>query len=353
MLKQVMVIGAGAIGSLVAAQLAQAGHDVILVGRGQSVDVIRRQGVRVGSPERAPVLHQMPVAGSIAEALAAMPRPWLAVLAVKSYHTASTLAELLAAPYDPPPILTLQNGVGNEELLASGLGANRVVAGAITTPVTVVEPGYVVAERSSRHVGVANVAQATAGDLAAEITSVLASTGFQARQYQDWRSLKWTKLVMNILCNASCALLGWSPAEVWSHEEMAQLEIAAWHEAMTTMQAQSLHLVDLGGYPLGRLQSLLMALPAVFLRPALGRFVVGGRGGKMPSLYLDLEQGRGRTEVAWLNGAVVRAAQAVDLPVPANLALWQSLAAAAQGAEARSPFRNRPDILIARWREAR
>lgn len=353
MLKQVMVIGAGAIGSLMAAQLAQAGHDVILVGRGRAVDIIRQQGVRVDGPQRAPRLHKMPVAGSIAEALAAMPHPWLAVLAVKSYHTANTLAELLAAPSDPPPILTLQNGVGNEELLASGLGADRVVAGSITTPVTVVEPGHVVIERSSRHVGVANVAQATTFVLAAEIASVLVSAGFQARQYRDWRSLKWTKLAMNILCNASCALLGWSPEEVWSHEEMVKLEIAAWQEVLTTMQALDLHLVDLGGYPLGRLQSLLMALPAAPLRRVLGRFVVGGRGGKKPSLYLDLEHGRGHTEVDWLNGAVVQAGEALGLPVPANLVLWQSLASVAQGNQAWSHYRNCPEVLVERWREAR
>jgi 2-dehydropantoate 2-reductase len=350
--KQIMVIGAGAIGSLVAAQLAQAGHDVTLVGRGRAVDIIRRQGVRVGSPEHAPGLYKVPVAGSIAEALAAVPRAWLAVLAVKSYHTASTLAELLAATTDPPPLLTLQNGVGNEELLASGLGVGHVTAGAITTPVTVVEPGYVVAERSSRHVGVANVAQPAIVDRAAEIASVLAGAGFQVRHYQDWRNLKWTKLVMNLLCNASCALLGWSPAEVWSHDELAMLEIAAWREAMVTMQAQGLRLVDLGGYPLGRSQPLLMALPAAFLRRVLGRFVAGGRGGKMPSLYLDLERGRGQTEVDWLNGAVVQAAKAVGLSVPANLVLWQSLASVAQGIQPWSHFRNRPEVLVERWREA-
>jgi 2-dehydropantoate 2-reductase len=351
--KQIMVIGAGAIGSLVAAQLAQAGHDVTLVGRGQVVDILRRQGVRVGSPQRALSLHKLPVAGSIAEALATMPRPWLAVLAVKSYHTASTLAELLAATSSPPPLLTLQNGVGNEELLASGLGADRVTAGAITTPVKVVEPGYVMAEGSSRHAGVANVARPTTVDRAAEFASVLASAGFQAQHYQDWRNLKWTKLVMNLLCNASCALLGWSPAEVWSHDDMAMLEIAAWQEAIRTMQAQNLHLVDLGGYPLGRSQPLLVALPAPLLRRVLGRFVVSGRGGKMPSLYLDLERGRGCTEVDWLNGAVVRAAEAAGLLVPANSVLWQSLASVEQGIETRSHYRNRPEVLVERWREAR
>jgi 2-dehydropantoate 2-reductase len=351
--KQIIVIGAGAIGSLVAAQLAQAGHDITLVGRGRAVDSIRQEGLRVDSPDLPPSLIKVPVAGSIARALAAMPRPWLMVLAVKSYDTASALAEVQAATPDPPPILTLQNGVGNEELLAGALGAGQVIAGTITTPVTVLEPGYVVAERSSRHVGVANVAPPAATDRAGEVAAVLASAGFQAQQVQDWRSLKWTKLAMNLLCNASCALLGWSPAEVWSHDDMAMLEVAAWREALSTMQAQGVRLVNLGGYPLGRAQPLLVALPPALLRRVLGRFVAGGRGGKLPSLYIDLDQGRGRTEVDWLNGAVVREAGAAELPVPANLVLWQSLAAVAKGSEPWSRYRNHPEILVERWREVK
>lgn len=347
-----LVVGAGAIGVFVAASLALSGQPVILVARGEAGERIRQAGLRLRTADGEQLSCRVAVAPSIADALAETPAIELAILAVKSYDTAQAAAELRAATSAPPPVLTLQNGVGNEETVLSALPHGQVIAGAITTPVSVEAPGAVVLERSSRRLGLADVQVPT--DPVAERASLAAvaatfeRAGFQVRRYDDWRSLKWTKLVMNLLCNASCALLGWTPEQVWSHPGLVRLEIAAWREAMAVVRRMGLRLVNLGGYPLAQVEPLLRSLPVGLLAPALRPFVVSGRGDKLPSLYLDLRRGKGRSEVAWLNGAVADAGRRLGLATPANRSLTDALLAVVAGKEPWSAYRDRPDTLLNR-----
>lgn len=353
--ERILVIGGGAIGSLVAAQLAQAGQPVTLAGRARSARAINLDGLRVVENGATTIVRGVEAVDSLAAAFSNGADFRLAVLAVKSYDTAQAAAELLAATAQPPPVLTLQNGVGNEEVLLAVLGPSRVVAGVITTPVSAPEPGVVMVERPRRRVGVADVAGkgSAAAFAAAEVASQFALAGFEARVYPDWRSLKWTKLVMNLLCNASCALLGWPPERVWADPRLAGLEIEAWREAMAVIRQQGCRLVNLGGYPLALLEPALRSLPAAWLRGPLGRFVVGGRGSKMPSLYLDVESGKGRSEVRWLNGAVVDAARRLGQSAPANQVLCDSLWAVINGEEPWDAYRGRPEVLLAKWQRER
>lgn len=352
--QRLLVIGAGAIGSFVGATLALAGQPVTLVARPNTAAHIRAHGLRLRQGEHVAIADQVDIVPSLADAFGRPDSYGLAVLAVKSYDTAQAAAELRAAVTDPPPILTLQNGVGNEEIVANAVGS-PVIAGAITTPVAVLEPGCVVLERSSRRLGLANVngassPRATSTPSAATLAEVFAAAGFQVRCYDDWRSLKWTKLVMNLLCNATCALLDWPPEQVWADRELVALELAAWREAMAVMSAQGLDLVNLGGYPLAQLEPLLRSLPASLLAGPMRRFVIGGRGGKLPSLHLDLSQGKGRSEVEWLNGAVVKAGRQTGMPTPANQLLLDSLLAVMRGEEPWATYRRQPGALIDKWR---
>jgi 2-dehydropantoate 2-reductase len=78
----------------------------------------------------------------------------------------------------------------------------------------------------------------------------------------------------------------------------------------------------------------------------MARFVVAGRGSKMPSLYLDLAAGKGRTEVPYLNGAVAQAAEQAGRAAPVNRRLWQVLDAICEGRDAWDDWRDQPDRLL-------
>lgn len=345
-MSQILIMGAGAIGGLVGGRLAQHGHTVTLLGRPSLAAAVKNQGLILKEPQGTVALTGIAVVTSLAEAMDRRGRFDLAVLTVKSYDTAALAAELaVSAPADLP-VLALQNGVGNEETLVAALGAHRVLSGAITTVVSVPAAGVIEITRPGE-VAVAPVSGETPRFSPAAVVDMLARSGFRARVTPDHRALKWTKLLMNELCNASCAILGWTPGQVFDDARLAGLEIGAWRETLAVMRTQGIGTIRLGGYPFPQLAPLIRWLPVGLLRRAMARFVVAGRGSKMPSLYLDLVAGKGRTEVPYLNGAVVRAAERAGHRVPVNRTLWQVLQAISAGQEPWSNWQNQPDLLLA------
>lgn len=347
---RIVIVGAGAIGLLVAAHLSLHGKPVTLVARTEAANVLAREGLQRTQKGSTVRIRDVPVAASVREALADGQPNALIILAVKSYDTPGVAAELESMPQLVPPLLTLQNGIGNEEQLAAAIGTERVIAGVITTPATLLEPGHVMVERSAVRIGAADMA-AKPVLAAGSVVERLQEAGFQAKHFDSWQRMKWTKLVMNLLCNASCALLGWPPRQVWSHPGLAALEIAALREALAVMQHLGYHLVNLGRYPLRQLESVLRHAPQPLLRGPMGYFVAGGRGSKMPSLYLDLEKGRRQSEVRWLNGAVIQQGKELGLAVPANEALYETLTGVLEGKIAWEAVRGQPDVLLQRWHQ--
>jgi 2-dehydropantoate 2-reductase len=340
---RVLVIGAGAVGTFVGARLSLAGHDVCLVGRPGLVDAVRRDGLTLQEPDGMPRRAAATAVASIAAAFADGASYDLGLLTVKAYDTAGVIEELRAAPGIPPPILTLQNGVGNEEALAAAFGLQRVLSGAIDTPVSNLQPGAVQVHRARYAIGLAALVEPSAIEPAA---AALTGAGFAVQRFTDHRGLKWTKLLMNILANAQCAILGWTPAEVMANPSASELEARAWQEAAAVMRRSGIAPVALGGYPFPALAPLAERLPARWLARGLARFVSGGRGTKLPSLYLALEAGK-PSEVAWLNGAVARQGRLVGVATPVNSAFTQTLEGLTAGIVARDAFRADPRRLAA------
>ena len=87
-------------------------------------------------------------------------------------------------------------------------------------------------------------------------------------------------------------------------------------------------------------------LPLSLSRPLLARAVGGGRGDKMPSFHIDLHSGRGKSEVSYLNGAVVREGERLGIPTPANLLLNETLIALTVGRESIDDYRRKPEVLL-------
>ncbi len=349
-MRHIAIVGAGAIGTLIAAKLIRQGHRVTVVGREHHLPTLRERGLHVDAPDGS--WHVMPhaVVAGVTEALSTQPVDLL-IVTVKAYDTAA-IAESLVAVAHPPHVLTLQNGVGNEETLADAIGPERVLAGALTTPVEVLATGHVRVARPSYRIGLApvhNTPQAEA--LLHEVGQALAAEGFRVQYVDDYRSLKWTKLLMNITANAQAALLGWPPARVFAHPVAGALEVRAWREALAVMRALGIRPIPFGGYPLPLVTPLVERLPLAIVRPLMGRFASGGRGDKMPSIYLDLERGRGKTEVPWLNGAVARYGRQVRVPTPVNIALDKLVAAVVTGRLPWSETRDRPERILAAVRE--
>ncbi|HZO95463.1 MAG TPA: ketopantoate reductase C-terminal domain-containing protein [Candidatus Baltobacteraceae bacterium] len=271
----------------------------------------------------------------------------LALVTVKAYDTPAAIATLQRALRAPgeTTIVTPQNGVGNEELLAEAFGADRVVAAALTVPVDRDASGKGLAAKGG---GIA-FAPVGSGSPHNWLLAAFGATGLPVSAVQDYRSLKWSKLALNVVANASCAILDMVPERVVRDERLFRLEVHAIREVRATMRALGIATIDLPRYPVRALQSVA-AMPSALARPVLAPRIAGARGEKPPSLLLDLRGEKHRTEVQFLNGAVVRAAREAGIRVPVNAALARVLDDIAHMPQLWAKYRERPDALVAEVR---
>jgi 2-dehydropantoate 2-reductase len=337
----IVVVGAGAIGLLVAGQLADSGQPTILLARPVVAAAIEQQRLRVLQDG---VLHVAEGLITITDpaALSQQQPPELAILCVKAYDTAGALPALEAL--NAQTILTLQNGIGSEEILADCFGAKRVISGAITSSVEIAAPGRIEVVKRG---GIGLAALAPQGRAAtARALAVLRGAGYDVREYGDYRALKWSKALLNMLGNATAAILDMTVEQVYADARLVALERRGFLETLAVMDALSIVPVSLPRYPVRMLAAAMRHMPAALLNPVLRRKIAGGRGGKPPSLQLGLAQGNPRSEGEFLYGAVARAGSEAGIDTPVNRALWETLRAITCGAVAWNVYRGLPERLI-------
>ncbi len=340
---RVLVFGAGAIGTYVGGSLALAGHRAVFVERAGPAGTIERNGIRIraadGTEREAPRAAYR-IAASAEEALASAEFD-VAIVALKSFDVPALVSAAGPTLAGVPAlaVLCLSNGVDNEAVLADALGPRRVIAGTVTTAVGRRDAGDVVVERL-RGTGVA-----AGHPLSMRLARAMDEAGLHARLFGRSADMKWSKLLTNLLANATSAILDMTPAEVFADPRLHRLEVDQLREALRVMSALEIRAVDLPGTPV-RLLSLAARLPRSLSRPFLARAVGGGRGGKMPSFHIDLHSGRGQSEVAYLNGAVVTHGEPAGVAAPVNRLLTDTLTGLTTGALPLAAYARQPGKLI-------
>lgn len=337
----IVVVGGGAIGLQVAGRLTLAGTEpTALLARPTSVAALANAPLRIGFPDGGQQVTLMAAADPV-DLPAACRRPNLAILCVKGYDTPGAIATL--RDLEPRQVLSLQNGIGNEEQLVEAFGLTRVIAGAITTSVEIPSPTEIVITRLGG-VGLAPMDPAT--DLARWLAAFSAA-GFPTRRYDDPRALKWSKALLNMLGNALAAILDMPVAQIYADNRLIDVDLRAVREALAVMARMGARPVNLPGYPAATIARISAFLPDLALRPLMRRLVGGGRGGKEPSLLRDLRAGRQRSEGEFLYGAVAAEAAARGVPAPVNATLWRILDGIARGDLSWNEYRGQPERLLA------
>lgn len=330
----VLVIGAGAVGSFLGGTLAAAGHDVTLLRR--RVAGTRVEALTLRGPGRTERVVTVSSAGSAADVRAS---PDLIVLAVKMPDVADAIG--IAARWPGATILAVQNGVGADDRVAEGRRGGGIIAGSLTASVAL-EDGSI--RRLSRG-GIGLSAVRPVGAQLDLLGAAFTRGGLVARRYPDARAMRWSKLLANLLGNATSAILDMDPGEVYGDAALFVLEVRQLREALGVMHSLGLRAVRLPAADV-RLLALAARLPARLVRPILARVVAGGRGGKSPSLRASVAAGALVTEVQWLNGAVARTALAAGRRALINDGLARLVSECAADADRRAWFHHRPDRLL-------
>jgi len=307
----IVVIGAGAVGSFLGATLAQAGEKVELLGRGSRADS---------------------VAGT----------PRLILIAVKMPDLAGAITTAQAWP--EAPVLAVENGIGADEALLAGRPRGGLIAGSLTTSIERTEDGSI--ERLSPGGIVLAPVRGDVGGLLRQERDAFIAGGLRARATADPAAMRWSKLLINLMGNASGAIVDLDPVAVYRDRHLFQVERRQMAEALAAMRGLGLRPIKLFAADT-RLLPIAARLPDPLVQPILVRVVAAGRGGKRPSLHLHLAAGSARrTEVDWLNGAVARAAAGLGQAAPVNARLAELVEECNQDPGRWAWFRGRPDRLF-------
>jgi 2-dehydropantoate 2-reductase len=335
-----LCFGVGAIGTYIGGSLALIGQKVVFVERPAIAEEVKKQGLRLRLKDKDFCVPDPQVVSTVEEALRRGPFD-VAIFAIKSYDTQAALEGLQPYAVALPPFLCLQNGVENELHLAKVLGKEKVIAGTVTSAIGRRGAGDILLEKL-RGIGIASDHA-----LIPALVAVMQAAGLKAHRYDSAPSMKWSKMLTNLLANASSAVLDMSPAAIFANPGLYWLEVQEYREALRVMAAQHIKVTDLPGTPVGLLSWLIEEFPPAYSRPLLVRSLGKGRGGKMPSFHIDLSSGRGVSEVDFLNGAVARYGQRLGIPTPVNNCLNQTLLSLTRGEMPRDTFSHQPAKLLA------
>jgi 2-dehydropantoate 2-reductase len=329
-----LVYGAGAVGGTLGGSLALAGFPVTFFDRPEVVGDLRAGGLTLEKRGQARHIKPLTLATQFDHLFT---QPDVVLLAVKAYDCAEAAEHIRDGLPSTVPVVCVLNGIGNEATLAAALGTGRVIAASLTSAIQRLETGLLRIEKD-RGIGFA-AGHAFSHPLEADF----AAAGLNPRLYRNADAMKWSKLLTNLVANATSAILDWSAEDVFRHRGLYRLEVEALREAARVMRALGLRPVNLPGVPVALLGAAIF-FPDWATHPILRRAAAGGRGEKRPSFAYDV--GRGRSEIGWLNGAVVRYGARLGVPTPASRVLTDVLTMLIDGKPGASAYR-RPEALLA------
>ncbi len=340
-----LVLGAGAVGTYIGGSLALKKHQVTFVERPEPAERLAKKGLALALPAGEARLEKVNVSTNLEAALTENKFD-LMLFALKSYDTESVLTVLSQYAANTPPLLCMQNGVENETKIAGALGPDKVIAGTLTSAIGRVDIGDIVVERF-RGMGIA-----AEHKLSHSLIDIFNDAGLNARLYAHAADMKWSKLLTNLISNATSAILDMTPYEVYEDKVLCDLEVHQIQEALDVMSALDVQVVDLPGTPVRALTFAVRNLPSALTRTLLKNAIGGGRGEKMPSFHIDLRSQHGRSEVNYLNGAVVRFGEQTNVPTPVNYFLNRTLTALTEGDIPLDQYTNQPDKFSNDYQES-
>lgn len=340
MMEKILVLGAGAIGSYIGGSLAASGKEVVFFDRPETKEKLDRVGIRIISADNSSTYVHAPIIYADIDTLFGQNNFQYALIAVKSYDTEDLLHKLWPVREKIPAILSLQNGVENETFIKEILDIQKIIPASVTTAIGKGENNTIIVEKL-RGIGIGNQC-----DLSAQICSSFNAAKLNCRLYENGLAMKWSKMLTNLTANALSAILDMAPAEILVNPALFKLEMQQIREALRVMSAYQIPVIDLPRTPVRAFAWIAKNMPLVVSHPVLLKFIASGRGTKMPSFHIDLASGRGKSEVDYLNGAIVKFGHNKSIPTPVNHFYTQLLMKLTIGEMDRSEFRRNPQKLI-------
>lgn len=300
----ILILGTGALATLFAARLSAQGHDVTMLGTWQAgLDALERDGARLADPSGRELAYRVRVIRD-PKRVTGIRFAFVLVKAWQTERAAQQLAECLAGGDGQAGdglagdglAVTLQNGLGNDEILAKSLGRERVALGVTTTGATLLGPGLV-------RPGGEGTVSLEAHPRLGVVESALRGARFNVEVVADAKSLVWGKLVVNAAINPLTALLRVPNGELLQRPSARTVMSALAEETAAVASAQQVRLP--------------------FANPVeAAENVAKKTASNHSSMFQDVRRGA-PTEIDAICGAVTRAGERTGVATPVNRVCWQ------------------------------
>ena len=302
---RVVVVGAGGVGGYFGARLARGGQQVTVVARGAHLEAIRKEGLRV----RSAIEGEYTAAVAAVERVDGLPPADAVLLCVKSFDTEAAVDQVRGVVGPETPVLSLQNGVDNEEKIDAALGPGRAMGG-VTYVFAAIEAPGVIAHAFAGSVVLGEM-DGRSTPRAEQLRDAFAAAGVPVTLSNDIRRVLWEKYLM-LTAGAGLTTLTRCPTgvirdtpETWRMYRLIVEELAA----------------------LGRASNVALAADAV-------EATLINAGKLAPHLYssmhYDLVHGK-RLELEALHGHAVRLGERLGVPTPMVFAVYAALKPHAEG----------------------
>jgi len=294
-----LIVGTGALASLFAARLSQAGYSITMLGSWKAgLEALQSHGVRLLDSSGSE--HQFSVHAT------SDPRECRgvkhALVLVKAWQTEQAAGQLRECLVDDGLAVTLQNGLGNREALARSLGASRVALGVTTVGATLLGPGLV-------REGGEGILSMERHRALGPIEAAMSSANFNVNVVEDAQSLIWGKLVINAAINPLTAILRVPNGNLLNISSAREMMAALAKEAARVAEAEN--------------------VPLPFPDPVVAAEDVARRtAANHSSMLQDVLRGA-PTEIDAICGAAVKIGQKHGIRMPANWACWKLVKAIA------------------------
>lgn len=286
-----VIVGAGAMGSLFGGLLTLSGEEVWLVDIWKEhIDTICSKGLDIEEKGETRT-----VAINATSEVTSVGKADLVLIFVKTYHTEKAVSDALVLQKEGTVFLTLQNGLGNEEAICRQVDRKKVLLGVTNQGATLLGPGHI------RHAGWGKTfigeLDRSLSNRASEIAQLFRKAKIETEISSNVYHLVWEKLLINVGINALAALTGLKNGEILDHPETLRLMEALVSEAVEVARRKG---IEVAGNPVDKVKGVAEATRTN--RCSMGQ---------------DLDHMR-RTEIDAINGAVVREAGRLGIPVPCN-----------------------------------
>ena len=306
---KIVVLGAGALGCALGSVLTEGGHEVWLVNRGQEhVDAMNRHGLKVreNGVDRFVKVHAASTCTGVDLTSGAIE---LIIVLVKSFHTKEAIESAKHILSRDTLVLSLQNGLGHEDILSEIVGEERVLAGKTYAGGVLLGAGHIISGTKAKetHIGELNGSKSSRVNRIAEVFN---QAGLITYVSENIMGTIWDKLLVNVATGALSGITRLPYGELYRLTEVETCAIAAVAEAMAVAKVKGIKLsVTDPKQPWVKAAS---GLPYEF----------------KASMLQSLEK-RSITEIDFVNGAVVRMGGLLGVPTPVN----QTLLACMKGIE--------------------